>query len=395
MEQTVNDRPEILTAEYKQYKYDCRKSRRNNLYDEKYEFPVFSVMDIVKPYSGTLQCGLYFVKTDNIFPFRGNGWYLQALVEYGIKQNIITNLNITAELIASKRLPVDYFRKHVDILLKAFEVEPDIQKLSVNLLVGLFGRTKASISKTKFTLDPYTASQWWAEKEPKSNVFIRNNSINEGNDTLYQGIFEQKAEMEGTKYPLYKQVLELEIIELHKLETALKSKRAIVVDRNTDAIRYLSKNEIELNGYWDDDKKVKKYQKEEPKPLRIQMKPRLQRTTDLDMSVFDLQWNTQYDYDGSVNDVAVRIAESKSSIHIDGRAGVGKTTLLNAIRNELETRGLKWRAFSPTNKGARLIGGATIHSIYFKYKSKKANLFRILETTDCIFIDEVSIKENI
>ena len=48
-------------------------------------------------------------------------------------------------------------------------------------------------------------------------------------------------------------------------------------------------------------------------------------------------------------------------------------------------------AFSPTNKGAILIGGKTIHSVYYRYKSKKTNLFRALEKTNYIFVDEVSM----
>ena len=180
-------------------------------------------------------------------------------------------------------------------------------------------------------------------KKTKCEVFIRNHII--GDDNLYEGIFVQPVEMEGTKYPLYKQVLELEAIELHKLESSLKKKGAIIMDRNTDAIRYISKPEIELEAYWDDDKLVEKYQKEEPKPL-----------------VFELNYDTKYDYEFSVEEEAQRIVESGASIHIDGRAGTGKTTLLNAIRNKLKEQKLEILAFSPTNKGARLIGGKTIHT---------------------------------
>ena len=81
----------------------------------------------------------------------------------------------------------------------------------------------------------------------------------------------------------------------------------------------------------------------------------------------------------------------KTCAKIYGPAGTGKTTILNAIQTELKKRNLNWRAFLPTNKGANLIGGKTIHSVYYKYKSRKANLFRVLEKTDYIFIDEVSM----
>ena len=378
----------VINPKSKEFKLDCRKSRRNNLFYNQKEFPRFSVMDNVKPFSGVVQCGLYFVKTDNIFPFRGNGWYLQALVEYGLSQNLISPNNIIAELLPSHKLPANYFQKQVDVLLKAFECEPEIQKLAVNSLVGTFGRTKATATDIKFTLDPYNASQWWVEKEDNRVVFIRDHNLENGRK-LYEGIFAQEMELEGTKYLLYKQVLENEIIELHKLETALRDRGAVILDRNTDAIRYLSLNEIEIQAYWDKD--IPKYQREEPKELRCQMMAHLKREKDLDLGIFDLQWNIQYDYPSTVEKAALEIVEKGESMHIDGRAGCGKTTLLNAVKKVLKERNMTWKAFAPTNKAARLIGGETIHSVFQKYKSKKNILFKALQKVDYIFIDEVSM----
>jgi hypothetical protein len=52
---------------------------------------------------------------------------------------------------------------------------------------------------------------------------------------------------------------------------------------------------------------------------------------------------------------------------------------------------MKSKGFSPTNKGARLIKGDTIHSIYHKYSSRKQKFFDQLKEVDYIFIDEVSM----
>jgi hypothetical protein len=111
----------------------------------------------------------------------------------------------------------------------------------------------------------------------------------------------------------------------------------------------------------------------------------------VDFSVFDLQWNVQDDYSGTAAEEAKKLIDSGTSMHIDGRAGTGKTYLLNEIRKELDARGIKYAGFSPTNKGARLIGGNTIHSIYYKYQSNKRSLFTAMEKIDYIFIDEVSM----
>ena len=55
------------------------------------------------------------------------------------------------------------------------------------------------------------------------------------------------------KYPIYKQILEMEALQLHTLETIIKKKNGIILDRNTDAIRYGREEAIDITQYyWDD-----------------------------------------------------------------------------------------------------------------------------------------------
>jgi hypothetical protein len=374
----------------KKFKVDTTKSRRHNLLYSKYEFPVFCVMDIPRPFSGKIQCGFYYIETLNCYPLRGNGWYSQPMVEYTLENNLITTDNIKAELLPSMKLPNTHFQKPIETLLRAFESEPTLQKLSINSMVGLFGRTKQTASHTKFSLCPYEASTWWGDKLSKSDVFIRTYDLED--QKLYQGIFSENIQIESTKYPLYKQTLEMEAIELHRLETIIKRKGGKIMDRNTDAIRYTRDTEIGFNlYYWDDAKTVHKYQPEVAKELSTEVLPRMVRDRPFNMDVFELPWNTQMDYDGTAEEEAKRIVESNMSCHIDGRAGTGKSYLVNKIIDELKTQGKKHVGFSPTNKGARIIGGNTIHSIYYKYQSNKKKLFDMMQGVEYIFIDEVSM----
>ena len=374
------------------FKIDMRKCRRNLTYHSKYDFPVYNVMDIPRPFSGTITCGTYYVESTNDFPLRGSGWYSQPLVEYTLARNIIQLDDIKYEFLPSNTLPAEYFRKPIDTLLDAFAVEPTMQKLSVNSLIGLFGRTKHSASKVKFTLCHQEASEWWAdEKESKADVFIRNIKLDNG-ETLYEGIFSESVEVEGLKYPLYKQILEMEAVELHTLERIIRNGGGTILDRNTDAIRYERRTKLCTDGYyWDDAQTILKYQTEDPKPLENEVLPRMIRPRIDDFSAFDLPWDVQNDYEGSAEAEAATLIDSGTSMHIDGRGGTGKTYLLNCIQAELTKRGLKYTAFSPTNKGARLIAGNTIHSLYYKYQSNRRKLFSIMEKIDYIFIDEISM----
>ena len=75
---------------------------------------------------------------------------------------------------------------------------------------------------------------------------------------------------------------------------------------------------------------------------------------------------------------------------IDGRAGTGKTYIVNNVIDQLKERKIKYVSLSPTNKGARLISGSTIHSIYYKFEKCKKSLFKLLENVHYIIVDEVS-----
>jgi hypothetical protein len=68
------------------YTLDINKCRKNRLYHSEYDFPLFTVMDQPEPFKGRLGAGLYYVETQQYFPFRGSGWYSLPMVEYGLKK---------------------------------------------------------------------------------------------------------------------------------------------------------------------------------------------------------------------------------------------------------------------------------------------------------------------
>ena len=78
------------------YKIDMNKSRKNSIYYNVCDYPLFTVMDEVKIFINTVdytQTGLYFLETDLYFPIRGNGLYSHAMVMFLIENNLITTDN--------------------------------------------------------------------------------------------------------------------------------------------------------------------------------------------------------------------------------------------------------------------------------------------------------------
>jgi DNA replication protein DnaC len=386
-------------ASFKIHKIDMNKCRRNILYYSKFEFPVFSVMDTVEEFneSDSINVGSYYVETDNTFPFRGCGWYSHPLVELGISEKLITRANIKFKLEASNKLPSHHFQDKIDMLLDAFSSKADIQKLSVNAYIGLMGKSSQEVSSTDFTLCKYEAANMLCEND---TTFIQSHDIGDNKDlTLYQSRRRKNIVMESTMYPIYAQILQTEAMELYSTEKLISSFGGIPLDRNTDAIRYklkIDKQNVKLEDYhWDDAKTVKKYKWETPRELLASVHQSMKRAKDKYIAEkFKREWKIEYDYDNEAAEKAAEIVDKKMSIHIDGRAGTGKSYLTKRIIDVLTERKMKFESFSPTNKGARIINGKTIDSMYHKIKSDKKAL-NIFKKLDVIIIDEVSMMKEI
>jgi hypothetical protein len=59
--------------------------------DVKFGWPIYNVFDEVEKFDGVISTGFLNVKTDNFFPFRGNGFCDADLVYYGVESGIITH----------------------------------------------------------------------------------------------------------------------------------------------------------------------------------------------------------------------------------------------------------------------------------------------------------------
>jgi ATP-dependent exoDNAse (exonuclease V) alpha subunit len=188
-------------------------------------------------------------------------------------------------------------------------------------------------------------------------------------------------------------ILQLEALELHQLETIVTDKNGIPLDRNTDAIRYQSKKgEINISNYfWDKEKTIPKYQTEEPTPLKHESMPHLVRYNNLKQrGEFDLRWEHFHSL------ITVKkILERNQGMLINGRAGTGKTYLVNQLILAIKEMGAKYACLAPTNKSARLIEGDTLDSLSFKSIFNNKKLVQWALSINYLIVDEISmVKEK-
>ena len=375
------------------YNIDINKCRKNQLYFNKFAFPLFTVMDKPETYNGQKLTGLYYVETMQYFPFRGNGWYNYPLIKYGLDNNLIKESEIKNVIVSSLEVPADYYNNFIDYLYSNVEES----KLSVNAMIGNFKPKPREQWKSELITEDINEAFYYHLKFKGSMIDVRN--INDKN--YYQIYSTTIKSRQETDAPIYKQILELEAIELHKMKTLIESKGGICLDLNTDCISCVFKNDklpfemiddINLKGFYYDEKNIFPKYKLDAKDTRLKYPKMANFKRSKKYEYNDQIWTITEDIkDNDFTYIIKNILDSKQSTNIDGRAGVGKSTLIKLLQAEMTNRGIKFISLAPTNKAARVINGQTIHKFILANSSRK---IMTESKYDYIFVDEISMVQE-
>lgn len=374
----------------KSYKIDHSKCRRNLVMHSQFDFPKFSVMDYPTVYDGgDIKCGYYFVESDNYFPLRGNGWYNYTLIKYCIEQNI--KIKITHQFTSSYTLKNDHFKSFVEYLINACGSNNMFAKKIINSMVGCWNINKTKYEQIGFTLDKYEASRELC----RDNVMVTSTDLEDM--TLYSIIENKVIKKDDLCSPLYHQVLAMEAIELHKLQTFIIKQGGTPLELNTDSILY-SGSKINIDGhFYDKECQVEKYRYDETSKLKIESVCRMARTGSASIKEFNYSIITSEnrEFIDIVNDV---ITSNKGCL-LTGIAGTGKTYLGNMLVAELEKQGkVVGKKLAPTNKASSHIKGETIHKFFMSLmlsQNYEKKLLKSLNNYDYIVVDEISMVKEV
>jgi ATP-dependent exoDNAse (exonuclease V) alpha subunit len=317
------------------------------------------------------------------------------MIEYCLNNHLIKEENIKYAIYSSLTIEHNYYNKFIDYL---YDVLGDKAKMSVNSIIGMFKpKIRENWKSLLITGDVNTAYYHFINKQ---GSFIDTQTINDKN--YYQVFNKYTTEQQESEKPIYDQILDVEAIEVHKLISLIKSKGGLCLSVRTDCIEcvFLETNKCpfqsvdnkNIDGYYfDDDKKVPKYKLEDKYQTVeindiIEKLPNYKRT-----EIYMFKVNT-YETIPDVTDndfkpLVDAILTSKRSIHIDGPAGCGKSTLIKLLHKELDAKKIKHISLAPTNKASRIINGKTIHMFV------AGNTGKTLKELDIqyIFIDEISM----
>jgi 5-methylcytosine-specific restriction endonuclease McrA len=419
---------------------DINKCRRNILLNHKYDYCVFNVMDDPKEFNINMEIreGLYYIESDNFFPLRGNGWYYHSLVAHCLDKNIITRSDIKYVIYASSTLKHDHYNGFIEYcnknILSYQEIQQhynekdeeyqdedgetidedflnlaclkkratltDYKKSCINSMIGAFKPNLVKHSQWSSTIITSCKLEALRNAIEKDESFI-DTFWDDDDNIFYHVLSPHKVSNVETERPLYDQIVQQEIIELHKLKMLVESKGGRITDLNTDAITctfpddqcpFNLIDDKNINGYyWDDEKTIPKY-KLEPVGKHVKY-PKMEKYMRKEKYVLESQeWNITPDVeDNEFKPLINKIIDSNQSWLINGPPGAGKTFLINEIKKTLTEDNKIYKCLAPTNLAALLINGTTIHK--FSCKLKKFKSFMEMKL-DYLFVDEVSMLHS-
>lgn len=395
---------------------DIQKCRTNILrYAMKDQrFPVFSALDDPKKFDPenvlhqSIPDGEYYVHSKNICPLKGNSWVTQVTVKYMLANNLLKLKDIKWVIIASGFLPGDYYADFVtEVLGKIIKSKPGtkgylqevyVAKQCINSFIGCLGIRSSSV-KTKHLFTSLEAAATDAKlresgaASTNANVGLRaNESVKvfprcfdekkakrdkhgciEKHD-YYEVVTESNKQKWDSFYPVFRTILDMEAVELHKIICILKKFGGEIVCCNTDNVVARFSNQKQVDDmteyaskiFFDAEKKVPKYKRSDSISPNICMREEKASEDVFDYkphSYTEIEDPGHNDFDKIAEDLVDKLMKGED-FSIEGRAGTGKTFLTGKIMQELIKREIPYLALAPTHVAARQLGKDTLGELF-------------------------------
>ncbi|KAJ3159503.1 hypothetical protein HDU88_008754, partial [Geranomyces variabilis] len=394
--------PETMDA------YDIPKCYTTSMYNMSLEYAIFTIFDHVEEYDADKsndgkKAGLYLVKTENVIPCNGDGWYSNVIVQKLINEGIPHQ--VTDMIIASYSLPATYFKKFIDETKDLLGDEH--AKFPINSVIGNLGRREND------------ESEGW-----KTSIVHRFQKSIHGFD-LYQVSASQFYETLESHRPLRKQIIDNANCMLYDMAKDLVAGTEKVIAVKTDCIIVRKDDVIEnpLSFPAIPFQPKLKYRREERLPViqshipkhrilkfkvRKLVKDRTIERDTLDRYLHDpINIYRSEEYSSKIweRKVDLRIKKGEDGAQmllnllngqgcrIQADAGFGKSHLLQELTKRWEDQNINVKTISYlilafTNMAAENVNGKTIHKGLTIDMTQVARMMKKLP--DVILVDEIS-----
>ena len=415
---------------------DIKRCYADCIYNQRDPFLRFTGREQIELYDKKpLTAGLYFVKTKDNTLLHQNNWYSRKIIEKAKNENIDFRIThqircIDAEwqgcylkpdadladldyddknnLIPNKLTHrymnmTDLFKDYCDAVIEQTEQDEDfsLTKLVINSLTGYLGKTTYKQREVSLTNN---LEEVWSEfvvpevqDNPNADVFI--NPIENNGDKLYlYGCNYTKTNL-ANGLPMYIQMLDWSNMALYDLGKNIGGE---IVYRKTDMVisvggkldsKYIAETPCSYSdtfGTYYQDTDMEKFQGASFHFLEPNDK-------DVITPVIDSNWNDYPEYTTSSEwEGILKLAVEKGGLLIIGRAGTGKSYIIDqGVKAKILPEDTVTR-LSFTNRAARNINGTTINKAMALNMENKTNNKTIegLKKHKFFIVDEIGMINN-
>lgn len=330
--------------------FDISKCYTSIVYNREHNWGIFMPWDDLQPYEGGLVQGAKYIinKPDlQIGEIKlGNKLYDSEFVEKLLDNNFIDHSNITFELVPSKVLPYDYFKKLIDIIYNIIGNEKGYAKDMINLYIGTLGKHINKEISGEISTSLNHKKLWLSDSSlPDSNDSNKVKNITDDFMVLFS---EEISICQTNNIPIFYGIVDMSYWKLYELQLMVCDEKSEVMKFHSDCITVKNpkKNVIGLYLYPNKRHNLGKI-----------------RSETLDYSVYSKcfvkseNFNTN-NYDNTISpfdemnvDDIDEIIKNKGSFALFGKPGRGKTyTTCSHLKNALDKYKYRYIGTSTSNK---------------------------------------------
>lgn len=390
---------------------DISKSYAASALESEFPWPVFTPFDVVEPFDGAFKAGVYYVATDNYFPFRGNGWYVPELVKYALDIQLIEASQVRYQLVSTKHLPKDYFKPVLEFLFRNFH--PTVAK-RLFMFYGMFSKFQREVvNKVILTYDHYEAGhyfstyegafveemndqmlqnfeKWCADKTQRTEHGVAMTDLSspstDADKNLYRVDIRSSQRLVSNNRPLYWQIIQLGALRVFKLSREMGGR---LISVKTDSVLSLGgrqcgavpPEELALLPSCSQIGRLKLCTDEIVQGLHERGLGETYKEVSVnewDVHDFKNEWKEEVVEpevypDGSWREWVEELVEEfvfnrREGFFLQGKAGTGKTWFGRMVKEIIEERmeedPKNVICVAPTNKAALLLKGSTIDKMF-------------------------------
>jgi hypothetical protein len=396
---------------------DIKRCYADCIYNQREDFIRFTGREQVEAYNGkSLTAGLYFVETDDNTLFHMSNWYSKKIIQYAIKENIphtithqircideVWSGNYKKPSVPDEQLIRDegsvrgeviphpsthrymtmsnLFKEFCDQVVEETAQDEDmtLTKLVINALTGYLGKVHFTGKEVGLTNNLEEVWTGFVVPEAQANkvseIFV--NPIKSGDKELYIFGYNTKTTNLTNGLPMYIQILDWSNMALYDLAKNIGGE---VVYRKTDMVisvggKLDEKFVAESGGYYQDTFGTY-YQETDMVKLQGASYNFMELTDERKVITPRLSddWIDYPEFTSSSDwEAILNLAVEKGGLCIRGRAGTGKSYI---IQKGIEAKILPDDPATRlcfTNRAARNINGMTIHKALAINKEGKTN----------------------